>query len=86
MMNFANLERAHLTLAFLREFPDAVDVRIHYHPATEQIRAVLKLRDGQTCRFTFQAGSDDDEYLFVNVATPSDQVRIEPLPVCLLEA
>ncbi len=85
-MNFAELERAHLTLAFLREFPDAVDVRIYYRQSTEKICAVVRLNRGDIRRYTFHISSDDDGYDFFYNKCASNNVVIEPLPESLMSS
>lgn len=81
MMNFADLERAHLTLAFLKQIPDALDMQITYLRTSEKIKVAVKVEAGnKKRRYTFSASSDDDAYVFVNDLTPSDYLVIEALP------
>ncbi len=84
MMNFGDLERAHLTLAFLRQMPAALDVKIAYRPAREQISAMVLSLHNTVRRYTFQIGSDDDCYLFVNDEDITDIIAVESLPASLL--
>jgi hypothetical protein len=81
MMKFADLERAHLTLAFLKQFPSATDVHIKYISACEKITATVRLHAAdQDYRYTFSTSSDDDEYIFINDTDPSDCVIAGPMP------
>ena len=80
-MKFADLERAHLTLAFLKQFPAAVDVQLTYLRMREIIKAVVKVEgENEPRRYTFSISPDDDAYVFMNDCTSSDYVVIEPMP------
>lgn len=85
MMSFADLERAHLTLAFLHHIPEAASVRISYHRATEQISARVTMRSTEIRIYMSQTTSDDESYFFRNRAHTEENIIISPLPLSLLE-
>lgn len=60
--------------AFFNRFPNAIRLNV-IRKDDETVRVIVTLRDHTRLSFTFEVGSDDDEYVFANDQNPADIVR-----------
>ena len=72
---------AHLERAVLSSDQSIIHVRVTFSTDCDETLFLETSRNLRTfAHFMFECGSDDDDYVFINVLDPSDIIRLPLMP------